>query len=170
MDEINDLIKGLESFIPAQLDRMPDIELYKDQVITYLKKELALFQGPLDTEIITSSMINNYVKDGIVPRPVKKRYSKAQLAPLIMACILKRALSIKQIKTITSTIDAESGKEVYERFCDTLSSTIREEIEKLTKSSLTVSEMALSYSLKASIDATIADGLLKLAAGDNDNK
>ena len=167
-EKIRKAVDALEGYVPAQLDRMPDIDLYKDQVITYLKKELALFQEPLDSELVTSSIINNYVKDGIVPRPVKKRYSKAQLAPLIMSCILKRALSMQQIKSIMAAIDAGTGEEVYEKFCDTLEATISDEVDRLKQTDMSLDEMALCYSLKATVDATIADRLLKLAADDKD--
>ena len=75
---------------------LPNVDLYMDQVITYLNRELA----PLyfhNEKFITSSMINNYVKIGIVKRPIKKHYTKEHLAYFIAVTILKKCFSMQEI-------------------------------------------------------------------------
>ena len=43
-------------------------------------------------------MVNNYVKAGLVPPPVKKLYGKDQLALLVAICIFKQVLSMSAIE------------------------------------------------------------------------
>ena len=76
-------------------EELPDIELYMDQVVNILEKNLSIFSG--DEKLITSSMINNYVKQKNVKPPVKKRYDKGYIAYLFVVCILKRIMPIAQI-------------------------------------------------------------------------
>ena len=82
-------------------DELPTIELYMDQVIILLSNYLGIFSAVSnDDKIITPTMINNYVKQKIIPAPVKKKYSKMHLAYLIIVCILKQTLSISMISKI----------------------------------------------------------------------
>lgn len=101
------------SRLPAWED-LPALELYMDQVITLLEQYLSVFGGG---KIITQSMINNYVKLGIMPPPVKKRYSRRHLAYLIIICFLKQTLNMETIRKFLPT-DAkeEMVKEIYRSF------------------------------------------------------
>lgn len=99
-------------------DELPTIELYMDQVIILLSKYLGIFSVVSnDDKIITPTMINNYVKQKIIPAPVKKKYSKMHLAYLIIVCILKQTLSISTISTIIPPdLNEEEITAVYESF------------------------------------------------------
>lgn len=79
---------------------LPDIPLYMDQVITLLGEKLRFYELDPDSKLLTSSMINNYVKSGLIPHPEKKKYDKEQLASLIMICMLKAVLPIPEIKSL----------------------------------------------------------------------
>ena len=57
---------------PPAWEELPSIPLYMDQVILYLGESLELFQGEGEPSLLTSSMINNYVKNGLIPHPQKK--------------------------------------------------------------------------------------------------
>lgn len=78
-------------------DELPDIELYMDQVISIISK---YFDKPSPEKIITPSMVNNYVKLGTIPAPVRKKYSKEHLAYLFMVCTLKQTLDMATIQKI----------------------------------------------------------------------
>lgn len=91
-------------------DELPDIELYMDQVITLMGKYLA-WLSPQNEPLLTSSMINNYVKIGIIPPPVKKKYSRAQLFRLIIICVMKRVLPINDIAALIETLLATRTEE-----------------------------------------------------------
>lgn len=99
-------------------EELPEIDLYMDQVIALTEKHLDFFSSD-GAKVITPSIINNYVKLGIVPPPVRKKYSRTHLAYLIMVCVLKQILPISTVQTLIKrelsrfAIDA-----VYNHFCD----------------------------------------------------
>ena len=96
---------------------LPDLELYMDQVLSLVERYLG--EDPCSGERgITASMVNNYVKLGIMPKPVKKRYTREHLACLIMICVLKASLPMEAIRTLLARETAGDGPgEVYDRFC-----------------------------------------------------
>jgi len=98
-------------------DALPDLELYMDQVITYLERQLRIFSQDGEDRLITSSMINNYVKHNLIPRPVQKKYSRDHLAYLVAISALKQVLPITDISNI---IKHQTGSmkmvEFYNRF------------------------------------------------------
>ena len=93
-------------------EELPDLELYMDQVLSLAERWLGA-----EGKGLTASMVNNYVKLGVVPAPVKKRYSRAHLATLLMVCLLKPVLPIASVQALLSAALAEDGLEaVYARF------------------------------------------------------
>ena len=97
-------------------EELPGIELYMDQIITLVDGYLANL-GSYKT--ITQPMVNNYVKLGIMPAPVKKKYSKKHLAYLIIICFLKQTLSMELIKKIIP-VDSKDEDiiEIYRAFTE----------------------------------------------------
>ena len=88
--------KSFREFKANEWDTLPDIDLYMDQVIGYLNRQLKN-QGKDDREegqILTPSMINNYVKSGLVTHPDRKKYVREHLAQLYMLCSMKQILNI----------------------------------------------------------------------------
>ena len=81
-------------------EEFPEIDLYADQVISYLNTHLAFFQLDESKPIITTTMINNYVKQKVIPSPEKKKYGHLHLAHLITICILKNVYSIGEISDL----------------------------------------------------------------------
>lgn len=107
-------------------NELTEIDLYIDQVVSILQKNLALFVKEDTSLIITASMINNYVKQGILKSPVKKKYNKDHLARLFVICIFKRLMSISEIgesiKLMEKLYSVEDG---YNLFCDELEAAIK---------------------------------------------
>lgn len=102
---------------PVEWERMPEIYLYMDQVITYMQSMLSLFERSEETRLLTSSMINNYVKDGVLPRPEAKKYSRQHLAMLMMICMLKSVLTLPETHAILEGMRAGNGvEELYPVF------------------------------------------------------
>lgn len=93
-----DCLKPIKHKLPYW-DELPEIELYMDQVIVLMEKYLSLHISNGD-KIITPSMINNYVKLGIMPAPVRKKYSRTHIAYLIIICSLKQVIPIPDIKNL----------------------------------------------------------------------
>ena len=67
-------------------DELPDIELYMDQVLSVLERKLKIFAEP-EEKIITSTMINNYVKQKVIKPPLNKRYDRYHLAYFYVICV-----------------------------------------------------------------------------------
>lgn len=107
-------------------NELPEIDLYLDQVVNYLEKYLAQYSVNKEDKIITKTMINNYVKQGIMPAPEKKKYSRAHIAYLIVICILKQVYSINDIgKLISLTIQYFEISKAYNRFCANLEISVK---------------------------------------------
>jgi hypothetical protein len=77
MKDINNSLKlwleELEGFELTPYEKLPDIDLYMDQMITYLERQLRTFSLSTLDKQITSSMINNYVKGDCIPSPISKK-------------------------------------------------------------------------------------------------
>lgn len=73
---------------------LPDIDLYMDQVLVVLDKYLSIFKTDADEKILTSAMINNYVKQKITPAPVNKKYTRHHIAFIYVVCVLKNYTSL----------------------------------------------------------------------------
>lgn len=95
-------------------NELPDLELYMDQVISIITR---YFDAPSAEKIITPSMVNNYVKLGTIPAPVRKKYSKEHLAYLFMVCTLKQTLDMATIqKIIPIGLDLSQIEYIYNSF------------------------------------------------------
>ena len=119
MEELLDLKERLERERPTRWEELPDLALYMDQIISYMPRQLIRFdQG----EGLTSAMVNNYIKDGLVPRAEGKRYGPVHLGYLTAVCALKKVLSVRDSGTLLSAAQA-TGKEpseLYGYFCGAL--------------------------------------------------
>lgn len=119
------LTERLAASLPSW-DEIPDLDLYMDQVLSLLKRYLGSIQQS-DEKGITSSMINNYVKQGVMPAPAKKRYTREHIVYLIMIYILKSALTMVQIRTLFGQeLSVKSLEELYTAFCEQYRKTAEE--------------------------------------------
>ena len=92
-------------------DEIPNIDLYMDQVTTFMEENLASTKRHEDDKILTKTMINNYAKNKLLPPPEKKRYSREHLLMLIFIYYFKSILSISDIQSILNPItDKYFGK------------------------------------------------------------
>ncbi|MDT2814410.1 DUF1836 domain-containing protein [Vagococcus carniphilus] len=134
----------LLAFTLPRWDELPDIEIYMDQLVKIVDK----YTQPLlldHTKALTPSMINNYVKLKLVPKPYKKKYGKNHLARVLVITILKQAFEIPAIRNgIELKIDATNAKEAYNLFCEHLESTITCFLVEENKS-VTINEIKRDY-------------------------
>lgn len=94
--QIHEWIK-LDYIIPEDI---PAIELYMDQVTTFMDQQLGQNKRSEEDKVLTKTMINNYTKNDILPPPVKKKYSKNHIVLLIYIYYLKNFLPINDIKSL----------------------------------------------------------------------
>ncbi len=96
-EELMDFSNTLGSHRTEDWSQFPGIDLYMDQVVTYLEKLLNIVGAEDTGKIITSSMVNNYVKEGYMKRPVNKKYDRGHLVTLYIMSMLKPILPIPLI-------------------------------------------------------------------------
>ncbi|MGN1124756.1 MAG: DUF1836 domain-containing protein [Candidatus Gastranaerophilaceae bacterium] len=89
--------KEIIDFKCPRYEDFPDIGLYMEQLIEILNQNLAIFASHPNEKLITSTMVNNYVKQKIIVPPKNKKYSRHQLIYLFVVGILKQVLSISDI-------------------------------------------------------------------------
>ena len=81
-------------------DDFPEMEIYMDQAETFLNKELSVYKKNEKDKVITKTMIGNYVKHNMMPRPVNKKYSKDHLIMLSLIYYLKGSFQMEEIEKI----------------------------------------------------------------------
>lgn len=95
---IQEKISSISHFINSE--EIPNIDLYMDQVTTFMERHLEAFKRSEQDKILTKTMINNYAKCDLLPPPVKKKYNKNHMILLIYIYHLKNILSINDIQTL----------------------------------------------------------------------
>ncbi len=100
-DLLNSILASLGRIKHIELEDIPNIDLYMDQVTTFMDKKLkSTVRHPEEDKILTKTMINNYAKNNLLPPPVKKKYSKEHMILLIFIYYYKGILSINDIQTL----------------------------------------------------------------------
>lgn len=101
---INSILESISRIDYIKPEDLPNIDLYMDQVTTFMEEQLAHSKRYQEDKILTKTMINNYAKNNLLPSPVKKRYSKEHLLVLIFIYYFKNILSINDIQTLLNPI------------------------------------------------------------------
>ena len=118
MDELAELKQQLTEQRPDGWDKLPDIPLYMDQVVSYLSRQMVAMG---DGDALTSAMINNYIKDGLVERANGKKYGQEHLAYLTAITALKQVMSVREMKVLTTVgREMRAPERQYEYFCSYL--------------------------------------------------
>jgi hypothetical protein len=102
---LDSIMAGFDRIEYIKPDDIPGIDLYMDQVTTFMDKKLKnTARYPGGDKILTKTMINNYAKNDLLPAPVKKKYSKEHVLVLIFIYYYKSFLSISDIQTLLRPI------------------------------------------------------------------
>ena len=130
--------------LPDSYSALPDFDLYMDQILDCLSRWQATLRGE---EKLTSSMINNYTKDGLVPRAKGKKYGREHLVRLSAIVRLKQVLSVKDMAVL---MDAELAAQPPEVFFESFNALIREAVDKVaSREDDDVAELALRLAVNA---------------------
>lgn len=147
--EILNLIRSIQNIDYISPEDIPNIDLYMDQITTFMEENLKSSKRFDDDKILTKTMINNYTKNNLLPPPVKKKYTKEHMLLLIFIYYFKNFLSINDIKSILDPVSkkffqAENGRNLDELYKDivklaqeNIDSQLRDIIRKLKKSNET---------------------------------
>lgn len=124
MNTFNEMVAKIAAQVRSsniiEIEDIPNIDLYMDQVTTFMDKCLAQYKRYDEDKVLTKTMINNYTKAKIFPAPVKKKYSRTHLMLLIMIYHLKSVLSIKDIGILFQSALSEPNKMKQEKMIESI--------------------------------------------------
>ena len=141
-DLLNSVIASLGRIDAISLDDIPNIDLYMDQLTTFMDERLKqATRHPETDKILTKTMINNYAKNDLLPPPIRKKYSKDHIILLIFIYYLKNILSISDIQTLLDPLkerfhvsdDKLNLSKIYERAFELQNEELEPVIEDLKK-------------------------------------
>ena len=120
---LESILESLSRIDYIHAEDIPNIDLYMDQVTTFMEEQLAATKRYGDDKILT--MINNYTKNNLLPPPDKKKYSREHILILTFIYYFKNILAIKDIETLLNpltetyfqTENQPSLSEIYEEIC-----------------------------------------------------
>ena len=125
-DILNSILDSLDNVDYIRPEEIPNIDLYMDQVTTFMDEHFSSTKRYTEDKILTKTMINNYAKNNLLPPPVKKKYSKEHVLVMIFIYYFKNILSIKDIETVLeplrekyfSTDSALQLSDIYREVCE----------------------------------------------------
>lgn len=124
-DLLNSILESIGRIDYIRPANIPNIDLYMDQVTTFMEEQLKSTKRYKEDKILTKTMINNYAKNNLLPPPIKKKYTKEHVLVLIFVYYFKNLLSIKDIEILLKPLtdryfasDAEFDmQQIYEEVC-----------------------------------------------------
>ena len=116
-DKALDQIEEILQWSMVDLADIPKIPLYMEQVTSFFDEIMARLRRTEDDKILTKTMINNYTKEGTLPRPVGKKYSREHMIRLVYIFMLKQMLSLQDIKQIFELLGRDNDTEAVYSAC-----------------------------------------------------
>ena len=114
-DMINSILESVSRIDYIKPEDIPNIDLYMDQVTTFMEEQLVSTKRYEEDKILTKTMINNYAKNKLLPPPEKKRYSREHILMLIFIYYFKNILSISDIQSLLTPIAQKYFKSMTEK-------------------------------------------------------
>ncbi|MCI9584897.1 DUF1836 domain-containing protein [Clostridiaceae bacterium] len=99
-ERLQELMDFLDSLTRIHASDIPGIDLYMDQVTTFMDAHLSVSGRPDGETVLTKTMINNYAKNRLFPPPVKKKYSENHIIMLILIYYFKNVISFHDIEQL----------------------------------------------------------------------
>lgn len=132
--EIRQWSETLRDFHLPRWEELPDLDLYMDQLITLIDTYLSPVIHSEKHALLTASMVNNYVKNGMIPAPTKKRYNRRHLAFLIAITLLKQVLTIEEVKDGILFQGRTNGiRQAYDLFCEEQERALQQIYQQITQ-------------------------------------
>lgn len=101
---LESILESIDKIDYIRPEDVPAIDLYMDQVTTFMDRQLAASRRYEEDKILTKTMINNYAKNHLLPPPEKKKYSKEHMLLLIFIYYFKNLLSISDIQSLLTPL------------------------------------------------------------------
>ena len=136
-ERLQDLFSYLGNLSHVKADEIPDIDLYMDQVTTFMDSHLKDMRRHPGDKVLTKTMINNYAKNNLLPPPVKKKYSHDHMITLMFIYYFKTLMSISDIQSIlgplTDRFFGDKGSVSLEHIYKEIYQGERERLSPITK-------------------------------------
>lgn len=174
MDHLKEKLTGWTGEIrdnhSPQWANLPELDLYMDQVIVLMEKYLDVFERGEDDKLVTPSMVNNYVKMGLISPPENKKYSRNHIARLMVVCILKQILPISNItELINSQVEEMPMDALFDLFGKEqdkalvgVADYVDEHMESLEGDEQSLSLLALKLTVAANANKLAAERIIEL--------
>ena len=101
---LESILESLSKMEYIKSSKIPDIDLYMDQVLTFMNGNLDNVKRYDSDKVMTKTMINNYAKNHLLPAPEKKKYTKEHIMVLMFIYYFKNILSIGDIQSILNPL------------------------------------------------------------------
>lgn len=140
-DILNSILASISRIDYIKPEEIPAIDLYMDQVTTFMENHLSSSKRHPEDKVLTKTMINNYAKNHLLPPPVKKKYSREHILMLTFIYYFKNIMSINDIQVLLGPIAEEffpgnsslKLTEVYQEIMDLELEQIEPLIKDVTK-------------------------------------
>lgn len=162
MEALELLRKALREERPVPWNDLPDIPLYMDQVISYLPRQYISAGGKGD---LTPAMVNNYIKDGLLPRADGKKYSRIHLCYLTAICALKRVLSVREANFLLREVGrGQTPEHFYGVFCAELNAALTRVADDLQPDAEgeALARTAMAFALRSYADQLVCSHILQI--------
>ena len=101
---LKEILRRLAKTDYVRPGEIPELELYMDQVTTFMDEHLSAMKRNEEDKILTKTMINNYAKNNLLPPPVKKKYSKDHMLTMIYIYYFKNLMAMDDIQTLLNPL------------------------------------------------------------------
>ena len=99
-ERLSDILSWLDSISYIKTEKIPEVDLYMDQVTSFMEEHLKKTKRNPEDKALTKTMINNYAKNRLLPAPFRKKYSKEHILLLLFIYYYKNLLSIGDIEQL----------------------------------------------------------------------
>jgi hypothetical protein len=170
MEALEKLKESLQNDRPKEWEEIPDIDLYMDQVISYMPRQHIGLEGD---ETLTSAMVNNYIKKGLLPRANGKKYNKDHLAYLTAICLFKQVISVNETDVLLKMqLEDQNIKQFYAKYCSILDEALKATDEQLKDgmSKEEISDLILDLAVSSYTHKLACQRLLQIMATEGQSK
>lgn len=176
---LKQLVEGLSLTQDIMISEIPDIDLYMEQLTSFMDSRLENQKRNDQDKVLTKTMINNYTKAGLVMPPINKKYNKRHVILLILIYYLKNILSISDIKSLFGPVlnnistpedDLISLEDIYSTFLEVKDIELASFYEKMIEKSNMIKEKTDALDKEGKDTAELFLIVIMLVAQANANK